>query len=68
MELNVFVKLIFLLFQALSLIILELNYSKPHEGKRQNIQVTTYLIFVIFFTWTKFLKNKIYTKNANFSR
>ena len=25
--------------QALSLIILELNYSKPHEGKRQNIQV-----------------------------
>ena len=27
-----------------------------------------YLIFVIFFTLAKFLENKIYTENVNFSR
>ena len=35
------------LSQALSLIILELNYSKPHEGKRQNIQVQLVTITII---------------------
>ena len=30
--------------------------------------VRSYLIFVIFFTLAKFLENKIYTENANFSR
>ena len=29
-------------------------------------QVRTYLIFVIFFTWAKFLENKIYTEKRQF--
>ena len=33
--------------------------------KQLNRVVKSYLIFVIFFTWAKFLENKIYTeKNA----
>ena len=32
----------FLIFTLFSLIILELNYSKPHESKNGNVQVNVY--------------------------
>ena len=42
------------------------DLPNAHIGHKGPIR--TYLIFVIFFTQSKFLENKIYTKNANFSR
>ena len=30
------------------------------------VLLRTYLIFVIFFTWAKFLENKIYTEKRQF--
>ena len=30
------------------------------------VLLRTYLIFVIFFTWAKFLENKIYTEKRKF--
>ena len=44
----------------------KLCHSKNKIEK--NMLPSTYLIFVIFFTLAKFLENKMYTENANFSR
>ena len=40
------------------------NFTIPNEVSIAIITTTAYLIFVIFFTWAKFLENKIYTEKT----
>lgn len=56
--------------EALSLIILELNYSKPHEAKNSNVQVETMSYFgkktVVVNQESSYGTNRVWTNNPTF--